>query len=65
MLNRLNEEQKEALYLHFNQLVEDADNKKHLLSMYSDFIELAEKNVFSDVQLKKYTDKIVDKYLVI
>ena len=64
-MNKLTEEQKEALYLHFNQLVDDVDNKKHLLSMYSDFIELAEKNVFSEVQLKEFTNKIVGKYLVI
>ena len=65
MLNRLTEEQKEALYLHFNQLVDDADKAKHLISIHCDFIDLAEKNVFSEVQLKEYTDKIVGRYLVI
>ena len=64
-MSELTEEQKEALYLHFNQLVEEAVNKKHLLSIHCDFIDLAEKNVFTDVQLKKYTDKIVGKYIVI
>ena len=65
MLNKLNEEQKEALYLHFNKLVEEAVNKKHLLSIHCDFLDLAEKNVFSDVQLKDLTHKIVGKYIVI
>jgi len=64
-MSELTEEQKEALYLHFNKLVDDADKAKHLISMYCDFLELAEKNVFSDAQLKEFTDKIVGRYLVI
>jgi len=64
-MSELTEEQKEALYLHFNQLVEEAVNKKHLLSIHCDFIYLQHRDVFTDAQLKEFTDKIVGRYLVI
>jgi len=64
-MNKLTEDEKQALYLYFNQLVDDADNKKHLLSMYCDFLDLQHRDVFTDVQLKEFTNKIVGKYLVI
>jgi len=62
-MNRVTEEQKQALYIYFNQLVDDAENKKQLLSIQSDFIDLSERDVFTEVQVKEFINKVVGKYI--